>query len=115
MNRAYTVRTEAIWRPIAKEFAELPDNYDRDAVYGRYMRARRETIDLLSAAAPAIRKLLTAEQMRKLPPNVASYLEPRYLASIRNGTATFTGGGMMPGGAVFTGGGGQRVEMIIRH
>ncbi|MCR4338727.1 MAG: hypothetical protein NUW01_02455, partial [Gemmatimonadaceae bacterium] len=94
--------------------AELPNNYDRDAVYDRYMRARRETIDLLSKAAPAIRKLLTAEQMRMLPANVASYLEPRYLASIRHGTATFTGGGMIPGGAVFTGGGGQ-VMTIIRH
>ncbi len=112
MNRAYTVRTDAIWRPIAKEFAELPDNYDRDAVYDRYMRARGETIDLLSKAAPAIRKLLTAEQLRKLPGNVAAYLEPRYLASIRHGTATFTGGGMIPGGgAVFTRGGGQIITI----
>lgn len=106
MNRAYTVRTDAIWRPITKEFADLPDNYDRDAVYARYMRARRETIDLLSKAAPAIRKLLMAEQLRKLPASVASYLEPRYLASIRHGTATFTGGGMPGSGVVFTGGGG---------
>lgn len=121
LNRAYTIRTNAIWAPIATEFAQLPDNYDRDAVYSRYMRARKETIDLLSRNGPLIRRLLTAEQLRKLPPNVASYLEPRYLASIRNGTATFTGGGMGGGGVVFTGGGGllptgggQHIE-IIRH
>jgi len=104
LNRAYTIRTDAIWSPVAKEFAALPDNYDRDVVYGRYMRARKETIDLLASAGPTIKKLLTAEQLRKLPAFVASYLEPRYLASIRNGTATFTGGGI-GGGAVFTGGG----------
>ncbi|MEO7648793.1 MAG: hypothetical protein ABIV11_11275, partial [Gemmatimonadaceae bacterium] len=80
----------------------------------------RETIDLLSRGGPAIKKLLTAEQLRKLPAFVAGYLEPRYLASIRNGTATFTGGGIgAGGGAVFTGGGGmlpagggQRIEII---
>ncbi|HUR91147.1 MAG TPA: TonB-dependent receptor, partial [Gemmatimonadaceae bacterium] len=119
LNRAYTIRTDAIWAPLAKEFAELPDNYDRDAVYARYMRARKETVDLLMRHGPTIKRLLTAEQIRKLPAFVAGYLEPRYLASIRNGTATFTGGGM-PGGAVFTGGGGmmsaggggQRIEII---
>jgi hypothetical protein len=115
MNRGYTVRINAIWTPLAKEFAELPDNYDRDAVYDRYMRARRETIDLLSKAAPAIRKLLTAEQLRKLPANVAAYLEPRYLASIRHGTATFTGGGMPGSGVVFSAGGDARVMTIIRQ
>ncbi|CAN5597261.1 hypothetical protein BH23GEM1_BH23GEM1_07540 [soil metagenome] len=121
LNRAYTVRTDAIWTPLAKEFAELPDDYDRDAVYARYMRARRETVDLLTGVGPVIKKLLTAEQLRKLPAFVAGYLEPRYLASIRNGTATFTGGGTGAGGAVFTGGSGvmlpagsagQRIELI---
>jgi hypothetical protein len=60
-----------------------------------------------------VKGLLTAEQQRKLPPFVASYLEPRYLASIRSGTATFVGG-MFPGmggpvtmgGPVMIGGGG---------
>ncbi|MGI9141317.1 MAG: hypothetical protein ACR2GJ_09430, partial [Gemmatimonadaceae bacterium] len=119
LNRAYTVRVEAIWTPLAKEFAALPDNYDRDEVYGRYMRARKQPVDLLSTLGPTIKKLLTDEQLRKLPAFVAGYLEPRYLASIRNGTATFTGGGMGGGGAVFTGGGGalgagggQRIEVI---
>ncbi len=120
LNRAYTVRVDAIWAPLAREFAALPDNYDRDEVYGRYMRARKQTVDLLSNLGPAVKRILTDEQLRKLPAFVAGYLEPRYLASIRNGTATFTGGGTGGGGAVFTGGGapgasiGQRIE-IIRH
>ena len=49
-----------------------------------------------------------AEQLRKLPPFIAGYLEPRYLASIRSGTAAFTGAPMLPGGAgaIFSGAGG---------
>ena len=107
MNRAYTIRNDRLWAPLAKEFAELPDGYDHDDVYGRYMAARRATIDLLTEVAPRIKNLLTAEQRRKLPAFISMYLEPRYLASIRSGTASFTGGGMFGGGApVMMGGGG---------
>ncbi|MDQ3997619.1 MAG: hypothetical protein M3303_11475, partial [Gemmatimonadota bacterium] len=83
----------------------------------QYIRARRATVDLLAKLGPRIKGLLTPEQRRKLPPFVASYLEPRYLASIRSGTGSFTGGGMMMGPM---GGGmampaGERVMTTIRH
>ena len=107
MNRMYTIRNDRLWAPLAKEFADLPDGYDHDDVYSRYMAARRATIDLLTEIAPHIKGLLTAEQRRKLPPFISMYLEPRYLASIRSGTASFTGSGMFGGGApVMMGGGG---------
>ena len=53
---------------------------------------------------------------RKLPTIVISYLDPRYLASIRSGTAGaggsgFGGGG---GGATITGAGGGQTITIIR-
>ena len=69
-----------------------------------------------------MKELLTAEQRRKLPPFVASYLDPRYLASIRSGTAAFTGAPMLPGtaaavmagaGASVGGGGGGVTQVII--
>ena len=63
------------------------------------------------------------DRLRGLPAFVASYLEPRYLASIRSGTATFVGG-MFPGmgspvtvggpGGVFVGGDGGARTVIIR-
>jgi hypothetical protein len=121
LNRAYTIRMEAIWSPVAKYFAGLPDAYDRDEAYDRYIHARRETVDYLATLAPKIKGLLTSEQWRKLPVFVATYLEPRYLASIRNGTATFTGGtGFGGGGAVFAGGdffipAGAGANVIIRR
>jgi hypothetical protein len=110
INRWFTIRSDSIWAPVTKELGALPDRYDRDEAYDRWIRARRASIDLLAQIAPHVRGLLTAEQHRRLPPFVSGYLEPRYLASIRNGTASFTGGGMMPGmgggGQIMIGGGG---------
>lgn len=87
------------------------------------MVARKATIDLLMKLAPDIKDLLTSEQRRKLPAFISSHLEPRYLASIRSGTAGFTGSTMFGGGApvmmtseviMHGGGGGARTITITR-
>jgi hypothetical protein len=106
LNRAYTIKADQIWAPLAKDFAALPNDYDKDAVYERYITARRATIDLLMDIGPSVKHLLTEEQWRKLPSFVSSNLDRRYLASIRNGTAMFTGGGGFGGfeGLVAAGG-----------
>jgi hypothetical protein len=111
MNRWYLIRLDSIWSPLTKELAALPDNYNREQVYEKYTKARQGSVDLLIKLAPRMNKLLTKEQKRKLPAFIASYLDLRYLASIRNGTAG-TGFGL-PGG--FTpgaiGGGGGAVTI----
>ena len=120
MNRQYIIKLDALWSPIVRDFAVLPDTFEHDEIYHRYIVARRRTVDILKDLAPAIRGLLTAEQYRRIPPFVASYLDTRYLASIRNGTAGFGGGGagFMPAGmeAVFAGagGGGMNIQIIRR-
>ena len=121
LNRWYSIRNDSIWAPVAKYLGTLPDRYDEGTAYDRYMNARHATIDLLTKIGPQVKGLLTPEQRRKLPPFVASYLEPRYLASIRSGTATFVSG-MFPGGGapvggggnVFIGGGGGGAQVIVR-
>ena len=110
MNRAYTIAVDSIWSGVAKELAALPNKYDQDLAYDRYKHAREATVDLLIALAPRIKALLTDEQLRKLPPLVASHLDKRYLAGIRSGTQGNTGGGVF---VPFMGGGGGRV--IIRQ
>ncbi|HEU4995091.1 MAG TPA: hypothetical protein VFT29_09725, partial [Gemmatimonadaceae bacterium] len=110
LNRQYIIKLEGIWGPIVKEFTALPDTYDHDEIYHRYIVARRQTVDILRDLAPSVKGLLTAAQVRQLPSFIASYLDTRYLASIRSGTAGLaTGGGpaFMPGGGdVFVGAGG---------
>jgi carboxypeptidase family protein len=122
MNRWYTVRVDSIWAPVAKYLADLPDRYDQGAAYERYLNARHASVDLLAALVPHVKQLLTPDQQRMLPPYVASYLEPRYLASIRSGTASFTGAPMLPGSAAAMmggagasiGGDGMRTVIISR-
>ena len=116
MNRAYTLRLDSIWTPVAKEFAALPADYDQGAAYDHYKHAREATVDLLISLAPRINALISAEQKRKLPALVASHLDERYLAGIRSGTAGNTGGGVFMGGfmgGMMGGGGGGGGERII--
>jgi hypothetical protein len=106
LNRWYTVRVDSIWTPVAKYLGDLPETYDQGDAYDHYLAARRASVDVLTKLTPTIRSLLTPEQIRKLPPFIAGYLDTRYLASIRSGTASFTGSSTIPGGAVPFGGGG---------
>ena len=106
LNRWYVIHLDSIWSPVAKYLASLPDHYDHDDAYNRYRRAREASVDMLIKLAPDIKGLLKPEQRRKLPALVASYLDTRYLASIRSGTAGGQGGPMMfPGGFIPAGGG----------
>jgi hypothetical protein len=119
LNRWYVIHLDSIWSPVAKYLAALPDNYDRDEAYRRYQKAREASVDMLIRIAPDIKRLLTPDQRRKLPSFVASYLDTRYLASIRSGTAGGAGGmTMFPGGAFVRGGGdggGGGQVIIIRN
>ncbi len=122
MNRRYVISLDSIWSPVAKYLAALPDKYDKDDAYAHYQRAREASVDLLIKLVPTIKGLLTSEQRRKLPSFISSYLDTRYLASIRSGTAGANNGPMMfPGGGGFfvggggPGGGGPGQVIIIRN
>jgi len=107
LNRAYTVRVDSIWSPFMQHLATLPDNYDDEDTYQRFLKSRKATVDLLMNLGPPVKRLLTSDQRRKLPTFIASYFEPRYLASIRSGTANFTSGNMFPGGDAMVAAGGM--------
>ena len=70
------------------------------------MKARDASIDILRVYAPAVKRLLTKAQWRRLPPFVASTLDDRYLKSIRSGTAGGGGAMILGGGAMMMGAGG---------
>ena len=87
LNRVYAMALDSIWLPVAKALAALPDDYDRSSAYSRYRTAREATIDVLMRLAPSVRGLLTADQLRLLPPTAVTSLDRRYLASVRSSTA----------------------------
>jgi hypothetical protein len=116
MNRSYVIRLDSIWAPVAKEFAALPDTYNKRDVQGRYVAARKASVDLLLKLSPVIKQLLTQDQLRKLPAFIASYLDPRYLAMVRSGTQGANSPFGMPGiemmGPAMVGGGGPGTVII---
>ena len=114
LNRAYAIALDSIWSPVAKYFAALPDHYDQGAAYERYRLAREATIDALSKLAPTIKSLLTTDQWRRLPPTVVPFLDTRYLASVRSGTAgTGLSALMMPNGMPLPAGANNAASAVI--
>jgi hypothetical protein len=119
LNRWYLIRLDSVWSPIAKQLATMPDRYDEGLAYATYRRGREGTVDLLKHLAPKIKGVLSVPQQRMLPALVTSYLDNRYLASIRSGTAGAglgSGGGPMTmgGGPMVMGGGGGPQMVIMR-
>ncbi len=100
LNRWYVTHLDSVWTPVIRHYVALPDHYDKAEVYDRYRKAREASVDLLVTAAPQIRALLTAAQLRRLPDLIVAYLDPRYLAAIRSGTSGAPGGVFAPGSGV---------------
>jgi hypothetical protein len=103
MNKEFTNSVDSIWTPIAKYLVALPDNFDIHDAYDHVSAGQNAMIDLLVAYAPRVKGVLTSDQILKLPPFLAAFLDPRTLREIRPGRAFGFGGG---GGGGFGGGGG---------
>jgi hypothetical protein len=114
LNRAYAIMLDSIWTPVAKYLAALPDRYDQGEAYHRYRTAREAMVDALIKLAPRIKSLLTADQWRRLPGTVTPYLDTRYLASVRSGTAgTGLDALMMPNGMPLPAGANNAASAVI--
>jgi hypothetical protein len=87
MSYRYMVFADSVWTPMARELAALPEEYSRGEAYARYVAAREVTVDYLLRVVPAAREVLTASQRRKLPPQIAMYLDRRVLEFLRSSSA----------------------------
>jgi hypothetical protein len=114
LNRWYLIRLDSIWSPIARSLAGLPDRYDQGEAYVQYKHGREATVDLLKHLAPRVKGLLTEAQRRMLPTIVTSYLDQRYLAAIRSGTAGAGGTAFGGGPMAIPAGGGAQAMVIVR-
>ena len=108
MNRRYAYRTDSLWTPVARYLAGLPEKYQMERAFDRYLRARRAQFDLLETNVEAISALLSPEQKRKLPAQITNYLDPRFLRLVREGSGIYvsSGGGFFGGFVGFGGFGG---------
>jgi len=114
MNRRYLYRSDSLWAPVAKYLAGLPQTYQEDEAWARYLTARRTQLDMLAGVDPLINDLLTKEQKRKLPQLVIQVLDPVYLASIRNGSGMYVGASGLGGlGSFVSFGGGMEMVAVM--
>lgn len=97
LNKTYGRAIDSLWTPIAKYLAGLPDKYDLDEAYDRVSNAENKSLDLMAVYGPAAKKLLTDEQIRKLPPFIALFLDNQAIRNIRPGRAGGGRGGFFGG------------------
>jgi hypothetical protein len=90
LNKTYGKAIDSLWTPVAKYLASLPEKYDLTDAYDRVRATENKSIDLMAIYGPAAKNLLTDEQVRKLPPFIALFLDNQALRNIRPGRA---GGG----------------------
>jgi len=97
LNKSYGKQIDSIWAPVAKYLAALPDKYDLDEAYDRVRLAENRMLDQMAVFGPAAKSLLTSEQIRKLPPIVALYLDNQAIRQVRPGRAGGGRGGFFGG------------------
>jgi hypothetical protein len=90
LNKTYGKAIDSIWTPVAKYLASLPDKYNLDEAYDRVSAAQNRSLDKMAVYGPAAKHLLTDDQVRKLPPFIALFLDNRAIRQVRPGRA---GGG----------------------
>ncbi|MDB4915533.1 MAG: hypothetical protein JWM95_3177 [Gemmatimonadetes bacterium] len=87
LSHRYASFADSIWTPVARYFETLPDAYRAGEAYDRYVGARERTVDFLLTLVPLAKAILTDAQRRKLPPQLANYLDERVLRFLRSSTA----------------------------
>lgn len=97
LNKAYGKEIDLIWSPVSKYLAGLPDKYDLDEAYSRVSTAQNQSLDKMALYGPAAKQLLTPEQIRKLPPFIALFLDNQAIRQVRPGRAGGGRGGFFGG------------------
>ena len=97
LNKAYGRVIDSIWTPVAKYLAGLPEKYDLDEAYSQVRTAENLSLDQMAIYGPAAKKLLTDEQIRKLPPYIALFLDNQAIRQVRPGRAGGGRGGFFGG------------------
>jgi hypothetical protein len=83
LSRTFTAFADSTWTPVGRFLAGLPNDYAAGIAYARYAEARARTIDVLLTLVPHVNGLLTSKQRRRLPLQVANFLDPRVLRFMR--------------------------------
>jgi hypothetical protein len=84
-TKQYNAAVDSIWTPITKYLAGLGDKYDANEAYERVRGGQNAMLDVLSRLGPRAKQMLTADQVRKLPPFIAAMLDESAIRQMRPG------------------------------
>ena len=87
LSRKFAVFADSVWTPASKYFAELSEGYSHGDAYDRYVVAREKTVDYLLTLVPSAKTVLTSQQRRKLPLQLANFLDERVLRFLRSSSS----------------------------
>ena len=97
LNKTYGKVIDSIWTPVSKYLSGLPEKYDLDEAYDRVRVAENQSLDKMAIYGPAAKALLTPDQIRKLPPFIALFLDNQAIRQVRPGRAGGGRGGFFGG------------------
>ena len=86
LSRVFSVFADSVWTPVAARLVQLPEVYSHGEAYREYVSAREKTVDYLISLIPRVNDLLTSAQRRRIPKQIANYLDRRVLEFIRTAT-----------------------------
>ena len=96
LNRIYSRFRDETWRPITKYLAALPDDYDLGEAWDKVKAGQDAVLEKLVILGPAARRILTKDQMNKLPPLITIFLDENSIRAYKpgnsNGRGRFGGG-----------------------
>ncbi|HEY4215770.1 MAG TPA: M56 family metallopeptidase [Gemmatimonadaceae bacterium] len=104
MNRTYMVQLSGIWSPVIQHYAAA--TYVPLTPAASATRATQASMKALISLAPRINALLTDDQQRRMPGDIAADLDVSRLAAIGAGRAE-AGSVFAPNGGMGTGPGGR--------
>jgi hypothetical protein len=87
LSRKFAVFADSIWTPASRYLAQLPDGYSHGDAYDRYVSAREKTVDYLLTLVPYAKGVLTPSQRRKIPLQLANFLDERVLRFLRSSSS----------------------------
>jgi hypothetical protein len=91
LNRIYSRFRDETWRPVARYLAGLPDDYDLAEAWTKVKAAQNAVLEKMVVLGPAAKKLLTREQLNRLPVFITIYLDEATIRSIRPGNSNGRG------------------------
>lgn len=83
LQRRIGTQQDSVWNPVAEWLAQQPKEYDRHAVIARVYAAQLQMFDVVVAGMREVKQILSADQIRELPPFMLIAFDEKTLMQTR--------------------------------